>query len=657
MLNDVTQDQLFDEEVAPFITSAVQGGNATVFAYGPTGAGKTHTMQGYNGNEGIIPRAMDALFAEMAEEEVAGTCTEHTLTMSYLEIYNEKVKDLIDPKEDLPIRAQQDGTIFIPNLGEAGLDSAEEFRTVFTAANAQRSVGSTTLNSISSRSHAVLIVKMVKTVCESGKKLHGKLHLIDLAGSEDNRKTDNVGVRMKESNNINTSLFVLGKVVDALNRKDNRVPYRDSKLTRLLQDSLGGSSRSCMIVNVAPNAGFVDSTLSALTFGSKSRNIVNVVEQAKPRSATPIRAARPQKRARTAESVTSGGADTPKRARVDDKKPKAPTDAFGNVLFLKKKKVVKKVGTTKKSGGETGDGESTKTPQPPRTPSTPLHGRRLNVRNEGAFPPAMTPGSKVQIVNAMITQGKAYEKYDKHAALAHYEKAHKLFPAKPKLGARITKLRNEIHKEAGRSPLRAVNTPGADGNVKRKRKGTFMVKKQQTLAESVFATPAQKKGKLNATGERECPGTYLKPSVGFASRLSTDGDPDWNPADVTDGEDDTGAELKKAKQDLKNKRRTFAVPECNAYNSPLPGHGTPSISLGVTGEFADFFKATEEGVLKTLNEGGIKELMVLKGVGKVRAQAIIKYREVTDGFAAVDDLKKVGCGAKMIGQLYDAICA
>ena len=138
-----------------------------------------------------------------------------------------------------------------------------------------RSVAATKLNSRSSRSHAVLMVKVEKKEKSSGRTYHGKLHLIDLAGSEDNRRTANVGQRLKESGSINLSLFVLGKVVDALNSKSLRIPYRDSKLTRLLQDSLGGSATSVMVANISPAQSHYMDTYNALQFASKSRNIIN----------------------------------------------------------------------------------------------------------------------------------------------------------------------------------------------------------------------------------------------------------------------------------------------------------------------------------------------------------------------------------------------
>jgi kinesin family protein 22 len=172
--------------------------------------GKTHTMQGSEEEPGIIPRSI-AQIMQMANDD------ESSVTVSYLEIYNEKVYDLLQPKEqDLPIREDQNHNIFIPNLAEVPIQSVSDFEVAYQNGCKNRTVAATKLNARSSRSHAILVVKITRR--EGQKTLIGKLHLIDLAGSEDNRRTDNKGIRLKESNNINQSLFVLGKVVNALNK-------------------------------------------------------------------------------------------------------------------------------------------------------------------------------------------------------------------------------------------------------------------------------------------------------------------------------------------------------------------------------------------------------------------------------------------------------
>ncbi|KAK7123085.1 hypothetical protein R3I94_020010 [Phoxinus phoxinus] len=275
---ETTQQEVFLTSVKPILPHILNGQNASVFAYGPTGAGKTHTMFGSQEEPGVIPRAVREVFNLVGAQEKGQDGWEYTVGMSYLEIYNEKVLDLLSPgSQDLPIREDKDRNILIPGLTRTPLSSFADFDTHFIPASLNRTTASTKLNQRSSRSHAILLIKVVKS--RRGpphRQQTGKLYLVDLAGSEDNRRTGNQGIRLKESGAINLSLFTLSKVVDALNTgAGGRVPYRDSKLTRLLQDSLGGSAHSVMITNIAPEYRYYFDTFSALNFAAKSKQIVN----------------------------------------------------------------------------------------------------------------------------------------------------------------------------------------------------------------------------------------------------------------------------------------------------------------------------------------------------------------------------------------------
>lgn len=245
-----TQSEIFQETRA-ILEQINKGYNATIFCYGNTGAGKTYTMVGTKESPGLIYNLIGELL------KVKEFC------ISYFEIYNEKIYDLLEPKE-LCLR-ELNGTIILPNAYSKRIRDIKEFEEIFTQGTKNRTTGETKLNKNSSRSHSIL--RVVVGEC--------KLHLIDLAGSENNRKTGNEGVRLAESSNINRSLFVLGKVVNSIIKKECRVPYRDSKLTRLLQDSLGGTSICYIIANVVNNQEYYAETLSTLNFASKSRNIVN----------------------------------------------------------------------------------------------------------------------------------------------------------------------------------------------------------------------------------------------------------------------------------------------------------------------------------------------------------------------------------------------
>ncbi|XP_076856822.1 kinesin-like protein KIF22 [Brachyhypopomus gauderio] len=271
-----TQQEVFLSSVKPIIPHVLSGQNASVFAYGPTGAGKTHTMLGSQEHPGVIPRAVREVLHLVRTQDQEEW--EFSVGMSYLEIYNEKVLDLLSPNsQDLPIREDKDRNIVIPGLTLTPLSSFSDFHTHFVPASLNRTTASTKLNQRSSRSHAILLIKVVRSQrVPPHRQQTGKLYLVDLAGSEDNRRTGNQGIRLKESGAINLSLFTLSKVVDCLNSgTGGRVPYRDSKLTRLLQDSLGGSAHSVMITNIAPEYKYYFDTFTALNFAAKSKHIIN----------------------------------------------------------------------------------------------------------------------------------------------------------------------------------------------------------------------------------------------------------------------------------------------------------------------------------------------------------------------------------------------
>nr|XP_046232807.1 kinesin-like protein KIF22 [Scatophagus argus] len=313
-----TQQEVFLSSVKPILPHILNGQNASVFAYGPTGAGKTHTMLGSSEQPGVIPRAVrEVLNLVKAKDEDEGW--DYSIGLSYLEIYNEKVLDLLSPSsQDLPIREDKDKNILIPGLTHTIISSFSDFDKHFVPATLNRTTASTKLNQRSSRSHAVLLIKVVRTQrARPHRQQTGKLYLVDLAGSEDNRRTGNQGIRLKESGAINLSLFTLSKVVDSLNSGTAvRVPYRDSKLTRLLQDSLGGSAHSVMITNIAPEYKYYFDTFSALNFAAKSKLVVN-----KPfireTVAMPVL---PVKRAREDHEAQGSGTEPQKKKQKEERK-------------------------------------------------------------------------------------------------------------------------------------------------------------------------------------------------------------------------------------------------------------------------------------------------------------------------------------------------
>ncbi|KAL6064739.1 hypothetical protein STEG23_024821 [Scotinomys teguina] len=279
------QEEVFNTAVAPLIKGVFKGYNATVLAYGQTGSGKTYSMGGaYSADQdnepttGVIPRVIQLLFKEMDEERDS----EFTLRVSYLEIYNEEILDLLcspcEKASQIHIREDPKAGIKIVGLTEKTVSAASDMVACLEQGNNSRTVAATAMNSQSSRSHAIFTISIrqrKKTDKDSG--FHSKLCLVDLAGSERQKKTKAEGDRLREGIHINRGLLCLGNVISALGdgKKGNFVPYRDSRLTRLLQDSLGGNSHTLMIACVSPADSSLEETLNTLRYADRARKIKN----------------------------------------------------------------------------------------------------------------------------------------------------------------------------------------------------------------------------------------------------------------------------------------------------------------------------------------------------------------------------------------------
>ncbi|GMH64629.1 hypothetical protein TL16_g04008 [Triparma laevis f. inornata] len=274
-----TQRSIYDTCAAPIVKSALEGYNGTIFAYGQTGAGKTHTMEGYPDPpemRGIIPNAFQHIFDHVA----LGENEKYLVRASYFEIYNEQIRDLLskDPKNSLELKESVDTGVYVKDLTSFVVKSTSEIDHVMQAGKKNRSVGETLMNQASSRSHSVFTI--VIECCSSddrGEHIRvGKLNLVDLAGSERQGKTGATGERLKEATKINLSLSALGNVISALiDGKSQHIPYRDSKLTRILQDSLGGNTKTLMCANAGPAGYNYDETISTLRYANRAKNIKN----------------------------------------------------------------------------------------------------------------------------------------------------------------------------------------------------------------------------------------------------------------------------------------------------------------------------------------------------------------------------------------------
>lgn len=279
---DSTTRALYEDIAFPLVEGVLEGYNGTIFAYGQTGCGKSYTMSGVVDppeQNGVIPRAFEHIFE-------AATVTEDTkflLHGSYLEIYNEEIRDLLgrNSKMKLDLHEHPDKGVYAEGLTHVPVHTVGEIALLMDKGSKNRSVGATLMNIDSSRSHSIFTISI--ETCRPGGNPDGsdqiraaKLNLVDLAGSERQAKTGSVGQRLKEATKINLSLSALGNVISALvDGKATHIPYRDSKLTRLLQDSLGGNTKTLMVACISPADNNYDETLSTLRYANRAKNIKN----------------------------------------------------------------------------------------------------------------------------------------------------------------------------------------------------------------------------------------------------------------------------------------------------------------------------------------------------------------------------------------------
>ena len=284
ILHNVAQEEVF-EYVKTVISNATLGFNGTVFAYGPTGSGKTFTMSGSSTNfnyRGIIPRAITRLFQELGGK----VDYESKVSISYLEIYNEIIFDLLSPipaneqKGEINFQEDSKGNVVVKGLTKHSVANEEEAFNLLFEGESNRTVSEHQLNKGSTRSHCIftISVEMKSKVESSEKVLTSKLNFVDLAGSERVKETGSSGLALKEAAYINKSLTFLEQVVVALTDKTKRkeyVPYRQSKLTHILKDAIGGNCRTIMIATIWPEEQFIMDTLSTLNFAKRMKNVVN----------------------------------------------------------------------------------------------------------------------------------------------------------------------------------------------------------------------------------------------------------------------------------------------------------------------------------------------------------------------------------------------
>ena len=271
-----TQQDIYDFGVKGIIESVLDGYNGTVLAYGQTSSGKTYTMQGEMDEErrqGIIPRMINHIFKYIYQNEG----TDFMIKVSMIEIYQEKIRDLFDcSRNNLNIREDSIKGIYVDGASERYVGCPNDVLALLEVGSENRAVAATNMNEHSSRSHSIFILTINQTNKQQGFSKIGKLYLVDLAGSEKISKTGATGHTLEEAKNINKSLTTLGRVINSLtDGKSTHIPYRESKLTRVLQESLGGNSKTCLIITCSPSIYNESESLSTLRFGERAKKIKN----------------------------------------------------------------------------------------------------------------------------------------------------------------------------------------------------------------------------------------------------------------------------------------------------------------------------------------------------------------------------------------------
>ncbi|CAH2001128.1 unnamed protein product [Acanthoscelides obtectus] len=276
---NASQEKVYNEAAKSIVTDVLSGFNGTIFAYGQTSSGKTHTMEGVLGDpqkQGIIPRIVNDIFNHIyAMEENL----EFHIKVSYFEIYMDKIRDLLDvSKVNLSVHEDKNRVPYVKGATERFVSSPEEVFEAIEEGKSNRHIAVTNMNEHSSRSHSVFLINVKQENLENQKKLSGKLYLVDLAGSEKVSKTGAEGTVLDEAKNINKSLSALGNVISALaDGNKSHIPYRDSKLTRILQESLGGNARTTIVICCSPASFNEAETKSTLEFGKRAKTVKNVV--------------------------------------------------------------------------------------------------------------------------------------------------------------------------------------------------------------------------------------------------------------------------------------------------------------------------------------------------------------------------------------------
>lgn len=692
-----TQAQVFDKEVGPTVKSLFKGLDITLFAYGVTGTGKTHTMKGGKSlaDRGVIPRLLSSIYrkARKIEKDSEGESTVE-VAMSYYEIYNDRVFDLFEPPEKrtpagLPIRDNNGKTVVV-GLTERPCTTLKEFEKLYDEANVNRSTSATKLNAHSSRSHAILCVKVTQTTGDQTRV--STASAIDLAGSEDNRRTDNNKDRLVESASINKSLFVLAQCVEAISKKQHRIPYRESKMTRIL--SLGqNNGLTVMILNLAPVRSYHLDTISSLNFANRTKKIeVNEIEN------QPFFREQPQGKSKLdGTSAQSSGIPSmnrqPLRSKIlsqnshlKDVGINVPKPAKQFAVFSDKPKLAQKPNNVANTSQTRVSGAPLRSPKRPSTEGIPTLNRPAKAARTNE--PSTARLSKQQ-VEASLSKDAIEALIERKVTEALAERADSTTlstgdPISDEVQKRLEALEKRVQgqeteraeglqyllmakqhqvrgEEMSALKMYQLALPHFPGNEK-------LVRKMAALQERIDARKAEKRrsGASGAGGvplpQAEQQPAPTKPSSRRKAAKEEDADYHDEPSPAAHDEDEDDFHYKprtKIRQRPQPAARSLTAPLASTTKQPAPKHTFPPPTADSSAEgeesSSDELAAAltaqtprTKHLLRIINTKDVSQIKLLKGVGAKKAEAIVNCLCDLQDDGGVTSLRQLG-GMKGVG--------
>ncbi|KAI3325766.1 kinesin-II 95 kDa subunit [Xylariaceae sp. AK1471] len=647
-----TQEELFTAEVAPHLKSLFQGLDVTIFAYGVTGTGKTHTMRGglKLAERGVIPRLLSGVFRR-AKKIIKDSDGETTVdvALSYYEIYNDKVFDLLEPLDKrtpsgLPLRAEANGKTVVAGLSERPCQDLKDFEQLYIEANTNRVTAATKLNAHSSRSHAILRVKVTQTTGDMVRE--STASAIDLAGSEDNRRTDNGKERLVESAAINKSLFVLSQCIDAISRGERRIPFRESKMTRIL--SLGQNNGiTIMILNLAPLRSYHLDTLSSLNVSSRAKRIEvreienEVVYKQPPRSTTnsgSTMTRQPLRPLANAHNITSGAA-----AAAASKPMDRPVKAFS--VYTDKLKPV-----------------PTSRPANTAVKRSPKPHKRASDSDGGSRPSKITRPELVRpaAVSRQLKPSQPSISADQIEAMVE-KKVSEILAARTQSAAPAPKLNDEVKKRL-EALERRIDDGCHDDTRSEGLRFLLMARQHKERGEDISALkmyelalpffPGQakllskiEKLKARITANRENrdlsavepePDTLERPVVKKTKKSSRQSEEDDDVYNGAEADDDDESYMGKNKRKGKKSKAVKTDPESVIDEGPI-----------------------SQTLLDIVNSRDVSMIIGLQGIGPKKARDLVQYLEAEDGrIETLLQLRTIpGMGGRTVERAYEGLLA